>query len=198
MWLFKRKPLLSGGIKHKARYVAMGNTQIEGEDFGETFAPTGKPSSLRPLVAVAAIQAWEVHQMEAVTVFLNSDLHDEVYVEQPPGFVDPDNPDKVWMLLKSLYGLRQSPKLWQDDVKAFLISIGFEQCEIDPCIYIRKSPSSDVFTAVYVHVDDLAITGNEIADFKMEISSKWEMDDLGVAHTVVGIEINRLDHTPTR
>lgn len=78
MWLFKRKPLLDGCVKHKAQYVAMGKTEVEGEDYGETFAPTGKPSSLRLLVAVAAINDWQVHQMDAVTAFLNSDLHDEV------------------------------------------------------------------------------------------------------------------------
>lgn len=193
MWLFKRKILASGGIKHKARYVAMGNTQVEGEDYGETFAPTGKPSSLRLIVAVAAIKGWEIHQMDAVTAFLNSLLHDEVYVEQPPVFVNPEFPNHVWMLTKSLYGLKQSPKLWKDDVKLFLKRIGFHQCEIDPCTYIRSIESSDKFTAVYVHVDDLAITGNDIQKFKKEICSKWEMDDLGLAHTVVGIKIKRLN-----
>lgn len=192
MWLFKRKIRSDGTIKHKARYVAMGNTQVAGEDYGETFAPTGKPSSLRLLVAVAATQGWEVHQMDAVTAFLNSDLVDEVYVEQPEGFKDPTRPYDVWELNKSLYGLKQSPKLWQDDVKEFLIDIGFSQCEIDPCIYVRDTDKGSKFTAVYVHVDDLAITGNDINKFKAEISAKWEMDDLGIAHTVVGIEITRL------
>lgn len=191
MWLFKRKLKPDGSIKHKARFVALGNTQVAGEDFGETFAPTGKPSSLRLLIAIAATQGWEVHQMDAVTAFLNSDLTDEVYIEQPEGFKDPQHPHEVWKLNKSLYGLKQSPKLWQDDVKAFLLKIKFEQCAIDPCIYIRKKESNENFTAVYVHVDDLAITGNEIDVFKREISSQWEMDDLGVANTVVGIEIKR-------
>lgn len=130
--------------------------------------------------------------MDAVTSFLNSNLFDEVYVEQPEGFKDPDHPYKVWRLFKSLYGLKQSPKLWQDDVKEFLVEINFIQCEIDPCIYIRHLEDSNKSTSVYVHVDDLAITGNDIKAFKLEISSKWEMDDLGIAQMVVGIEINRL------
>lgn len=193
MWLFKRKIKPDGSIKHKARYVAMGNTQVAGEDYGETFAPTGKPSLLRLLIAVAATQGWEVHQMDAFTAFLNSDLIDEVYVEQPEGFKDSNHPFDVWRLNKSLYGLKQSPKLWQDDVKLFLVSIGFSQCEIDPCIYVRNNTTSSTFTAVYVHVDDLAITGNDINTFKNEISSKWEMDDPGITHTVVGIEIRRIN-----
>lgn len=91
--------------------------------------------------------------------------------------------------------MKQSPILWQDEVKKFLTLIGFSQCKIDLCIYVRSSEKDDTFTAVYVHVDDLAITGTDIARVKSEISNQWEMDDLGPAHTVVGIEITWLsDH----
>lgn len=169
----------------------MGNSQVEGIDCGETFAPTGKPSSLRLLVAVASINGWEIHQMDAVTAFLNGNLEDETYVEQPNGYVRTGDEGKVWQLKKSLYGLKQSPKIWQDDIKNFLISIGFNQCEVNHCTYIRSNPEDGLFTAVYVHVDDLAIMGNDILKFKTEISSNWEMDNLAIASTVVGIEIKR-------
>lgn len=148
LWLFKRKQLLGGGVKYKARFVAMENTQVEGIDYTKTFAPTGKPAFLRLLVAVAAIHGWEIHHMDAVTAFLNSDLLDEIYVEQPEGFKDPNHPDKVWLLHKSLYGLKQSPKLWQDNVKKFLVSNGFVQCEINHFTYIKTDKTSDKFTAV--------------------------------------------------
>lgn len=171
----------------------MGNTQIPGVDFGETFAPTGKPSSLRLLVAIAAIMGWEIHQMDAVTAFLNGILTEELYVEIPEGFNKPEWSGKVWRMNKSLYGFKQSPKIWQDDVQEFLVSIGFVQCEIDHCIYIRSDPVHQKFTAVYVHVDDLAITGNDIEVFKTEISLKWEMEDLGLARVVVGIEVTRIN-----
>lgn len=114
----------------------MSNTQVSGEDYGEIFAPTGKPSCLRLLFAIAATQGWRVHKMDAVKAFLNSDLWDEVYVKQPERYKDPDHPFNVWRLYKSLYGLKQSPKMRQDDVKAFLLTINFSQCKIDPCIYI--------------------------------------------------------------
>lgn len=171
----------------------MGNTQVEGEDYFETFAPTGKPSSLRLITAFAALNGWEVHQMDAVTAFLNSELHEVIYVEQPEGYAVEGQEHKVCRLLKSLYGLKQAPKYWQDDVQAFLLSIGFLQCEIDHCVYIRSNSTSGKITIVYIHVDDMAITGNDIATFKVEISSKWEMEDLGLASIVVGIEINRLN-----
>lgn len=98
LWLFKVKHLVDGNTKHKARYVAMGNTQVEGVDYSETFAPMGKPASLRLLVAMAALNNWDIHQMDAVTAFLNGLLGEEIYVKQPEGYVDTDHPDKVWKL----------------------------------------------------------------------------------------------------
>lgn len=191
LWLFRKKPTSNPQkpIKYKARFVAMGNTQVEGEDHFETFAPTGKPTSLRILVALAAHFGWEFHQMDAVTAFLNSDLFETIFVKKPEGFKQPGEDSEVCLLLKSLYGLKQAPKYWQDDVEEFLLSVGFMQCEVDHCIYIRRL--NDSFTTVYVHVDDLAITGNDIITFKNEISLRWEMEDLGTATTVVGIKIKR-------
>lgn len=107
--MFKIKHLADGKTKQKARFVAMGNTQIEGIDFNETFAPTGKPSSFRLLVAMAAIHGWDIHQMGSVTAFLNGNLDEEIYVEQPEGYRDETHPGKVWRLRKSLCGLQQSP-----------------------------------------------------------------------------------------
>lgn len=133
--------------------------------------------------------------MDAVTAFLNSELNEVIYVEQPEGYVKDGQETKVCRLLKSLYGLKQAPKYWKDDVQQFLVSIGFTQCEIDHCVYIRTDTSSGKFTAVYVHVDDMAITGNDIVKFKEEISARWEMEDLGLATIVVGIEIKRIHET---
>lgn len=132
--------------------------------------------------------------MDAVTALLNSDLSEIIFVEQREGYVEAGQEGQVCLLLKSLYGLKQAPKYWQEDVQEYLISIGFTQCEIDHCVYIRSNPTSEKSTAVYVHVDDMAITGNNIPTFKTEISSKWEMEDLGLVSVVVGIEIRRLSH----
>lgn len=132
--------------------------------------------------------------MDAITAFLNGDLDEDLYLEQPEGFVEPGKEHMVCKLSKSIYGLRQSPKIWGDAVKDFLLSIGFNQCKVDPCTYFRSSGTS--FSAIYLHVDDLAITGNEIEVVKQQIASRWEMEDLGVAKSVVGIHISRLDtHT---
>lgn len=116
--------------------------------------------------------------MDAMAAFLNGLLNKDIFVEQPEGFVKSGGRGRVCKLLRLLYGLKQSPKIWQDDVREFLIEIGFTQCELDHCTYIRHDKAQDKFTAIYVHVDDMAITGNDILTFKETISSKWDMDDL--------------------
>ena len=110
--------------------------------------------------------------MDAITAFLNSDLDEEIYMEQPEGYIVKGMERKVCKLLKSLYGLRQSPKIWYDEVVSFLVSIDFYQCKLDPCTYIRSS--QEKFTAIYVHVDDMAITGNDIMSFKDSISKSGQ------------------------
>lgn len=127
--------------------------------------------------------------MDAIAAFLNGDLTEDLYLEQPEGFVVPGKEHMVCKLNKSIYGLKQSPKIWGDDVKEFLLSINFTQCKIDPCTYIRQE--LDKFTAIYLHVDDMAITGNDISNIKSQIASRWDMEDLGVAKSVVGIQIIR-------
>lgn len=137
LWLFCKKLLADGvEIKYKARFVAMGNTQKAGEDYGDTFAPTGKPTSLRLLTAIAAINDWEIHQMDAVAAFLNGILTEDIYDEKPEGFVKAGCEGKVCKLLRFLYGLEQSPKIWRDDVREYLTEIGFARCEIAHCTYI--------------------------------------------------------------
>lgn len=102
--------------------------------------------------------------MYAITAFLNSALTEELYIKQPEGYVVKGKADMVLCLKKTLYGLKKSQKVRQDDAQQFLKSIGFQQCEIGH--YIKSDPKRDKFTAVYVHMDDLAITGNNIEEFK--------------------------------
>lgn len=101
MWIFQRKIKADGTDKFKARFVALGNTQMEGLEYGETFAPTGKPTSLPLLVAIAAINSWDIHQMDAVTAFLNGILEDEIYIEQPEGYVIVGQENKFLRLNRS-------------------------------------------------------------------------------------------------
>ena len=126
-WVFKNKQDEHGiVIRNKARLVAQGYSQVEGVDFGETFAPVARLESIRILLAFAAHYGFKLQQMDVKSAFLNGPLHEEVYVKQPPGFEDPHFQDHVFKLNKALYGLKQAPRAWYEHLRELLEDRGFE------------------------------------------------------------------------
>nr|GEV95155.1 retrovirus-related Pol polyprotein from transposon TNT 1-94 [Tanacetum cinerariifolium] len=125
--LFVKLDELGGILKNKARLVAHGYRQEEGIDFEESFAPVARLEALRIFLAYAAHKNMVVYQMDVKTMFLNGNLREEVYVSQPNGFVDQDNPNHVYKLKKALYGLKQAPRVWYDILSSFLISQDFSK-----------------------------------------------------------------------
>ena len=124
-WIFKTKYHADGTLdKRKARLVAKGYSQVEGVDYEETFAPTARYTSIRCVLALAAHNKWPIFQMDVKSAFLNGDLKEEVYVEQPPGFEISEQKGMVYRLHKALYGLKQAPKAWHDKTDAFFLSLG--------------------------------------------------------------------------
>nr|GEV31689.1 integrase, catalytic region, zinc finger, CCHC-type, peptidase aspartic, catalytic [Tanacetum cinerariifolium]GEW63060.1 integrase, catalytic region, zinc finger, CCHC-type, peptidase aspartic, catalytic [Tanacetum cinerariifolium] len=122
-WIYKVKTDEFGGVlKNKARLVAQGFRQEKGIDFKESFAPDARIEAIRIFVANAAHKYMTIFQMDVKTEFLNGEIKEEVYVSQPEGFVDQDNPLQVYMLKKALYGLKQAPRAWYDMLSSFLIS----------------------------------------------------------------------------
>ena len=123
-WVYQVKPNPNGEEKYKARYVAKGFSQIENVDFTETFAPTAKVDTLRTLVNVAVQKNYVLHQMDVKTAFLNAEIDSEIFVEQPEGYVNFDQTGKplYFKLKKSLYGLKQSSRLWNSKLHKFFIS----------------------------------------------------------------------------
>ncbi|GJV93811.1 retrovirus-related pol polyprotein from transposon TNT 1-94 [Tanacetum coccineum] len=122
-WIYKVKlDELGGVLKNKARLVARGYRQEEGIDFEESFAPVARLEAIRIFIAFAAHMNMVVYQMDVKTAFLNGILREEVYVSQPDGFVDPENPNHVYKLKKALYGLKQAPRAWYDLLSSFLLS----------------------------------------------------------------------------
>ena len=98
--------------KYKARLVVKGYKQREGLDYFDTYSPVTRITSIRMLIAIAAVYKLEIHQMDVKTAFLNGDLEEEIYLEQPEGFIVLGQEQKVCRLIKSLYGLKQAPKQW--------------------------------------------------------------------------------------
>nr|GEX37925.1 retrovirus-related Pol polyprotein from transposon TNT 1-94 [Tanacetum cinerariifolium] len=139
-WIYKVKLDELGGIlKNKARLVARGYRQEEGIDFEESFAPVARLEAIRIFLAYAAHKNMVVYQMDVKTAFLNGNLRENVYVSQPDGFVDPDNPNHVYKLKKALYGLIQAPRAWYDMLSSFLLFQDFSKGSVDPTLFIRKN-----------------------------------------------------------
>nr|GEY92679.1 copia protein [Tanacetum cinerariifolium]GEY92691.1 copia protein [Tanacetum cinerariifolium] len=129
-WIYKVKLDKLGGIlKNKARLVARGYRQEEWIDFEESFALVARLEAIRIFLSYAAHKNMVVYQMDVKTAFLNGNLREEVYVSQPDGFVDPDNPNHVYKLKKPFYGLKQAPRAWYDMLSSFLLSQDFSKVD---------------------------------------------------------------------
>ncbi|KAL0556123.1 hypothetical protein IC582_004633 [Cucumis melo] len=116
-WVYKSKFAADGSLeKHKAHLVAKGHAQQHGIDFEETFSPVARFKTVRIVLALAAQQQWPVYQFDVKSAFLNGELQEEVYVEQPEGFVKKDSEEKVYKLTKALYGLKQAPRVWYSKI----------------------------------------------------------------------------------
>ena len=192
-WVYKVKHNSDGSVsKYKARLNVKGFAQTHGIDYDETFAPVAKMATVRTVIAVAAAKGWYLHQMDVKNAFLQGDLQEEVYMDQPPGYEDESHPDYVCKLRKALYGLKQAPRAWHQKITEFLVAIGFCMSEADHSLYVRKSDASFVFIIIYV--DDLIIGGDSLAEtlqVKMLLEQEFDMKDLGDLHYFLGIEIIR-------
>ena len=126
-WVFRNKQDEHGVvIRNKARLVAKGFAQVEGLDFGETFAPVARLEAIRILLAYASHHNMKLFQIDVKSAFLNGFINELVYVEQPPGFEDPRYPNHVYRLHKALYGLKQAPRAWYECLRDFFINKGFK------------------------------------------------------------------------
>jgi hypothetical protein len=137
-WLFKKKFNAQGKVeKYKAWLVAKGYSQVEGIDFGEIFSPVAKLTSIRFLLSIAAAFDLEVGQMDVKTTFLHGDLEEEIYMKQPEGFVVKGRKELVCKLKKSLYGLKQSPRMWYQNFDTYILRLGFVRSKADHCVYSK-------------------------------------------------------------
>ena len=172
--------------------------QREGINFKEVFAPVARIESVRLLLALAAARGWKVHHLDVKSAFLNGELAEKEYMQQPPGFVIAGEEHRVLRLRKALYGLRQAPRAWNIKLDASLASLGFTKCATEHALYTRRSKGGLVIVGVYV--DDLIVTGAEQRDidaFKEKMKSMFRMSDLGLLTYYLGIEVEQTGNAIT-
>ena len=187
-WVFKHK----ADGRFRARLVAKGFTQILGIDYDETFSPVARFESLRLLLALATLEDWEIHQMDVKSAFLNGLLDEEIYMEQPQGFIDPDHPTKVCKLNKAIYGLKQASCAWNLQFHGVLVDLGFTRTHSDAGVYHRQDDGGTLIIILYV--DDITILGDNLKSvnkLKSTLSNRYEMTDLGEIDSYLGVRIKR-------
>jgi hypothetical protein len=193
-WVFKKKAALhpGGHLRAKARLVAHGN-RLKDLTWEEIFAPVVKQKTLRLLMALSAQYDYHIHKMDVKTAFLHGDLESEVFIQPPKNVIRPPGlEDHVWLLHRSLYGLRQAPRCWNKKIHAFLVSLGCRRLESDWGTYVLGEGEDQILIAIYV--DDLLILGLNllrIQAVKTSLSTNFEMVDFGEATDILGIEITR-------
>ncbi|GKD21259.1 putative ribonuclease H-like domain-containing protein, partial [Tanacetum coccineum] len=153
-WVFKNRKDQRGIIvRNKARLVAQGYRQEECVNYHEVFALVARIEAIRLFLAYASFMDFTVYQMDMKSAFLCGSIEKEVYVSQPPSFVDPKFPNRVYKVKKALYGLHQAPKAWYETLSTYLLENGFRKGTIDKNLFIKKIKNNIILVQVYV--DDI-------------------------------------------
>ncbi|KAK2378305.1 putative mitochondrial protein [Trifolium repens] len=196
-WVYKNKTDEKGVItRNKARLVAQGYTQVEGLDFDETFAPVARLEAVRLLLGVACILKFKLYQMDVKSAFLNGYLQEEVYVEQPKGFVDTKYPDYVYKLKKALYGLKQAPRAWYERLTQFLVNNGYRKGGSDKTLFVKESEGNLMIAQIYV--DDIVFGGMSnqmVQHFISQMQSEFEMSLVGELTYFLGLQVKQMEDT---
>jgi hypothetical protein len=161
---------------------------VHGIDYDETFTPVEKMDSIRLALSIATTKGWEVHQMDVTNPFLHDDLFEDIYMEQPQGFMQDSS--LVCRMKKSLYGLKQASREWYAKMDSYLLSHKFVHCKSNPNVYMLRMTDSVLLLVLYV--DDFLIIGcltSSIAIVKRILHEMFLMNDMGLLHFFLGLEI---------
>ena len=191
--VLKRKKKVDGSIdKYKERLVIKGYRKTKDLNYFDTDSHLTRINSIRMMIAIAALRNLEVHQMDEKTTFLNGELDEEIYKDQPKGFLAPGQGKKVYELVNSLYGLKQAPKQWLEKFDNVKMSHRFKINECDKCVYVKEVEHG--YVIVCLNVDDMLIvcSGDKmITSTKNMLNSRFYMKDMGLAAIILGIKLIR-------
>ena len=197
--VFKDKRGPQGNIEtRRARIVAGGHKQVEGIDYGETFAAAAKMPSVRVVLANAAEKDWEIHHVDVKSAYLNAPMDKPVHMKPPQGVLKKGQEGMVLLILKAIYGMKQSGRLWHRMLSKIMDELGFTRSKIDHSVWFKFVGEVQIIIAVAT--DDMALTGKRLADlieFKAQLSKYVEISDKGELTWFLGFEVrrNRKDRT---
>ncbi|GJU18801.1 putative ribonuclease H-like domain-containing protein [Tanacetum coccineum] len=192
-WVFRNKKDERGiVIRNKARLVAQGYTQEEGIDYDEVFAPVARIEAIRLFLAYASFKDFVVYQMDVKSAFLYGKIEEEVYVCQPPGFEDPDFPDRVYKVEKALYGLHQAPRAWYETLSTYLLDNEFQRGKIDKTLFIKRYKGDILLVQVYVDDIIFGSTKKELCNaFEKLMHEKFQMSSMGELTFFLGLQVQQ-------
>jgi hypothetical protein len=192
-WVFKNKMNEKGQVvRNKARLVCKGYAQVEGQDFDETFAPVARLEAIRMFLAYSCHNNFKVYQMDVKSTFLNGDLEEEVYMEQPEGFSLKNNPNYVCKMKTDLYGLKHAPRSWYYRLDKFLQDKGFKKGTVDSNLYIKTE--SDDLLVVLIYVDDIIFCCNNdsfVQWFSKSMKTEFEMSMIEKLSYFLGLQVKQ-------
>ncbi|GKD53716.1 putative ribonuclease H-like domain-containing protein, partial [Tanacetum coccineum] len=174
--------------------LQQGYTQEEGIDYDEVFAPVARIEAIRLFLAYASFKDFVVYQMDVKNVFLYGKIEEEVYVCQPPGFEDPEFPDKVYKVEKALYGLHQAPKAWYKTLSTYLLDNRFQRGQIDKTLFIKRVKGDILLVQVYVDDIIFKFTKKDLCTkFEKLMHKKFQMSSMGELTFFLGLQVTQKD-----
>ncbi|GJX83529.1 putative ribonuclease H-like domain-containing protein [Tanacetum coccineum] len=192
-WVYRNKKDERGVVvRNKARLVAQGHRQEEGIDYDEVFAPVARLEAIRIFLAFASYMGFIVYQMDVKSAFLYGKIDEEVYVSQPPGFLDPKYPEKVYKVVKALYGLHQAPRAWYATLSTFLLKNGYRRGTIDKTLFLKKDKHDIILVQVYV--DDIIFGSTKKSwcdEFEALMKSRFQMSSMGELTFFLGLQVKQ-------
>nr|GEW01679.1 putative ribonuclease H-like domain-containing protein [Tanacetum cinerariifolium] len=179
-------------VRNKARLVSQGHTQEEGIDYEEVFAPVARIEAIRLFLAYASFMGFMVYQIDVKSAFLYGTIKEEVYVCQPSWFEDPNHPEKVYKVVKALYGLHQAPRAWYETLANYLLENGFHKGKIDQTLFIKKEKGDILLVQIYVDDIIFGATNKDLCkSFEKLMKDKFQMSSIRELTFFLGLQVKQ-------